>query len=187
MDFERVYPNQLLFVTKFLPKLTHQLLSLAMNRNLKKVKIMKIISEWPRDSRFRRKPYRGLAIAEVEVDASDIYIGYDHPPPTAPHRPPHTNAPERPLRLTKLSESRKLKLLASNERTHGSQSFARERQSWAEAVLERLHECIKIEESIVCVIQRLDGRIIVVDGTHRLLAIYYRDGDLRNLTFLITL
>lgn len=80
MDSGGVYPNQLIFVTKFLPKLTHQLLSLALKRNLKKVKIMKIISEWPKDSRFWRKPYRGLAIAEVEVDASDIYIGYDGPP-----------------------------------------------------------------------------------------------------------
>lgn len=85
MDSGGVYPNQLIFVTKFLPKLTHQLLSLALKRNLKKVKIMKIISEWPKDSRFWRKPYRGLAIAEVEVDASDIYIGYDYPPPTTVH------------------------------------------------------------------------------------------------------
>lgn len=46
---------------------------------------------------------------------------------------------------------------------------------------------MKIRESIVCVIQRLDGRVVVVDGTNRLLAIYFRDGDLRNLTFLITL
>lgn len=50
-----------------------------------------------------------------------------------------------------------------------------------------MYELSQLEKASICVIQKLDGKVLVVDGQHRLIALYLRDGNLRNLKFLITL
>lgn len=158
-----------IYALKLPIKIAYQLASLILHRNLIKFHFKYTREAWPINSSFRKTPFRGTLFAEVDVDIKKILI---------------TNLWAKPNRggffytwpnFVNFFESLNLEE-ARNPSNHPDKKIFHD----------KLAELTKIQRHRVHVLQRLNGEIMVFDGTHRLIACYLRDGDLRNLTFYIS-
>lgn len=172
--------------------MAHQIFSLALNRNLIGIKILGVTNEWPKGSKMARiKPYRGLQFAEIHVDINSLFI------PEIPktdwldddrlHSTKKKIATNRHL-YVHFSKSWRLAVLEELG-IHGLKEVGNsKKQDTVHAqLMERILECSKLPMASISVVQKINGDILVVDGFHRLTALYLRDGNLQNLRFFITL
>lgn len=150
-------------------KIIHQLGSLILHRNLVKFHLKYTHEAWPKDSLFRNTAFRGTLFCEVSVDIKKILI---------------TNIWAKPNRgglfytwpnFVNFFDSLSL-LEARNPSNDPDKKMFHA----------KLSELAKIKKHRVHVLQRLNGEIMVIDGTNRLISVYLRDGNLKNLDFFIT-
>lgn len=191
-----MFVKLLLRIIKLVPKLLHQMLSLVRNQNLKRLCFGVVSNDWPTGHKYHSgKPWRGLSIAEIRVDIYNLFIDnkqvanlqYREAGTAPPSYVRLQDAPRFKLVENYLGNANEDMHSEKNEKTPQLLEKTAELSKVKEAIFEKTAELSKLEEAEICVIQKLDGRILVIDGQHRLISIYLRDGHVKNLKFLITL
>lgn len=166
---------------KLFPKLLHQMLALVLHRNFKALEVGIIRSNWPVGSALRRrKDFVGLTVASIDVSPHKVMVTND-----IGHL--ESEKTRKNCNYVQLISSLRLQNFLGRLNSGESLEVETELSTKHAESLVRMESCIKLERARVSVLQGLNGQVRVVDGTHRLIALYARDGNLRNIDFLITI
>ena len=159
-----------IYALKLPIKIAHQSASLIVNRNLKNFEFKGFTESWPRGSKFIGPTMKGAIFCKLAVvDTEKIFVtniwAEENKGGIFYIRPNFVN----------FSESKHLAEALSPTQDPSKQIFH-----------QKLKDLSKTQRHQVHVLQRLNGEILVIDGTHRLIACFVRDGHLKNLDFLIS-
>lgn len=165
---------------KIIPKLLHQIITLVLNRNFLNLRLGVIRSNWPDGSMLRReKDFIGLSLARVEVPLDKVMVTNDLGDAKGrENRKAHKYIP--------LTSSLRLQFFLDYLDTGDSPADENLPNTKMSEAIVRMENCLKLERAEISVLQRLNGEVLVVDGTHRLVALYSRDRSLTNIDFLVT-
>ena len=173
--------KRVVFFLKLAPKFVHQLLAVAVNRNFLGLDIRFLRVNWPANSTLRRdEEYFGLRLFEIRVDPLRLEITND----VDFGKESKTQSPK-PAYI-ELALSKRLAFWTKTSKRisdHPPALLGRDQIQF----VERLEALSKVERHQVSVVQNLRGQVKVVDGAHRVIATYVRDGDFRNLDFFVTI
>lgn len=161
-------------------KSIHQLYALSRGETPLTFGLSFVSSNWPHGSRHRNsKNYIGLRIAEVTPKINQILVVNDYLR--------KDGGLVRHPRFVALPESRRFQLYISL-RSRDEEAIDKMQLSPFD---KREFTVLKILEELkfvdISVIQRFDGKVVVQDGVHRLIAALARDGSFKNVRFFITL
>ena len=158
------------YAIKLPVKILHQTLALMIHRNLVRFEFKSFNESWPLGSQFNEPPFRGLLFCKLEVSLEQLMItniwarenegSFFYFKPNFVHF----------LRSKHLEEAQKPSGDPSKIIFH-----------------QKLVELARIHKHRVHVLQKLNGEILVIDGTHRLLACFLRDNHLENVDFFVSL
>lgn len=172
---------------KLAPKTAHQFLALVVSKATWRLCFNFVTERWPAGSEFAQGDYmyRGLRVAKVHPSPKQLMVTNDWP---------NSNTLRKKDKLGRftgyipLNNSRRLSYL----KLHMNGSLSPEtlfapNADRLEFRIRKMEKIMELERASLPVTLGFDGRFRAVNGNHRLIAFYARDGHLGNLEFYITL
>jgi hypothetical protein len=139
---------------------------------------------WARENVFGESSgirFFGLRIAELRVPLERIFVTNDHPS----HIPGNLRVRYIPIKLSqRFRRVQELRSISSNQESNPTSLVDVQQLTPTD---EKILYLSKVSESFSCYAMiRLNGDVVMVDGTHRLFATILRDESVDNISFWLT-
>jgi hypothetical protein len=177
--------NYLIWLVKLPLKLSHQMAAIVLNWRLVRAFELSFVTEsWTLGNMLREIPatrFFGLRIAELRVPLERIFVTNDHPR----HIPGNLGVSYIPIQLSqRFRRVQELRSISSNQESNPTSLVDVQQLTPTDKKILYLS---KVSESFSCFVMiRLNGDVVMVDGTHRLFATILRDESVDNISFWLT-
>lgn len=172
--------HPLIAAVKIILKALHQIITVAVNRNFLNLRVGVIRSNWPDGAKLRREEdFVGLSLARIEVPIDKLMVTNDFGNSKKQGR-------QKAPKYIPLKASLRLQVFLDYLESGNSPVDKDIPNTKISEALLRMENCLELEKAEISVLQQLNGKVLVVDGTHRLVALYSRDRNLTNIDFLLT-